>query len=216
MIDQQPHRTTYARIALILIGLALGGLMGGCGSVEKADYTVLAEDDRFEIRRYEPYIVAETTVDAGFDEAGDIAFDRLYGYISGDNRTTDEIAMTAPVNQQARSEEIAMTTPVNQQASGDRYVVSFIMPSKYTMETLPQPNNPAVTLRRVPARTVAALRYSGSWSQQRYEDHLAKLRSLLAEKDFDPIGDPVFARYDPPFKPSFLRRNEVLIPVEGE
>jgi len=206
------------RVVLAAGLLAVSALLCSCGviasvGIERAKYTVLAERGQLEVRRYAPQIVAETVVEADFDEAGNIAFDRLYGYISGKNRTQKSIAMTAPVEQQ-RSEKIAMTAPVAQVEADGRYSVSFLMPATYTMETLPAPLDPAVSLREIPARKMAALRYSGTWSRKRYERKRESLEQFIAERGLTIIGPAVFARYDPPFQPWFLRRNEVLIPVE--
>lgn len=190
--------------------------LGGCGTVgiEKSKYSVLEKDGRFELRLYEPCIAAETVVESDFDEAGNLAFRRLYKYISGENRTSQSIAMTAPVNQEARSEKIAMTAPVNQEKSGDNWVVSFLMPAKYTMQTLPEPLDPSVTLREIPGRKMASVRYSGTWSQKRYEEHRTRLMQFIEKRGWKVLSEPVFSRYDPPFQLPFLRRNEVLIPVE--
>ncbi|HSV99456.1 MAG TPA: heme-binding protein [Sedimentisphaerales bacterium] len=189
---------------------------GGCGTVgiEKSKYSVLEKHRRFELRLYEPCVIAETVVESAFADAGNIAFWRLYDYISGENRTRESIAMTAPVGQESRSEKIAMTAPVGQQSAGDKWIVSFLMPSKYTMETLPEPLDPAVTLRVIPARKMASVRYSGTWSQKRYEEHRGRLEEFIENEKWKILGEPVFARYDPPFQLPFLRRNEVLIPVE--
>jgi effector-binding domain-containing protein len=190
-------------------------LLSSCSpNVEQARYTVLREQDPFEIRRYAPQIVAETTVDAEFDKAGNVAFDRLYGYISGKNRKDTSIAMTAPVEQKAAAGEIAMTAPVTQTASDQAYTVRFVMPDEYTLETLPEPADPDVRLRRIPERKMAAIRYSGTWSRKRYEQKKAELKDFIDEQDLEITGDAIFARYDPPFQLWFLRRNEVLIPVE--
>jgi hypothetical protein len=182
--------------------------------IEKAQYSVLEKQGRCELRLYQPCIVAETVVESDFGDAGSIAFRRLYDYISGKNRTRESIAMTAPVNQESRSEKISMTAPVGQQRSGDKWVVSFLMPSKYRTLTLPEPLDPAVTLREIPARKMASVRYSGTWSQKRYEEHRARLEQFIENRKWRVGGEPVFARYDPPFQLPFLRRNEVLIPVE--
>jgi hypothetical protein len=182
--------------------------------IKQARYTVIEKEGKFEIRQYEPCIVAETLVESDFDSAGNAAFRRLFNYISGQNRQRESIAMTAPVNQQARSEKIAMTAPVNQQKSQDQWAVSFVMPSKYTMQTLPEPLDPAVTLREIPGRKMAALRYSGTWSQKRYEDNRTRLEAFIRNRGLRISGEAIFARYDPPFQLFFLRRNEVLIPVE--
>jgi effector-binding domain-containing protein len=182
--------------------------------IEKAKYEVIEKEGRFEVRQYRPQIVAETVVEAGFDEAANAAFGRLFNYISGENRKKESIAMTAPVDQKTTSEKIAMTAPVNQQEYEGEYSVSFLMPSKYTMETLPEPLDPDVRLREVPARKVAAIRYSGSWSRKRYEAKKALLQEWIEKKRLRITGEGIFARYDPPFQVWFLRRNEVLFPVE--
>jgi hypothetical protein len=180
--------------------------------IEKAAYTVIDEKGQCQLRLYEPYIAAETVVDSDFDNAGNIAFGRLFKYISGNNRKKESISMTAPVNQQ--SEKIAMTAPVNQEKSQGKYAVSFIMPSKYTMESLPEPLDANVILRQIPARKIAAIRYSGTWSQKRYIEHKTILQEYIKAKGLTITGPDIFARYNPPFQLWFLRRNEVWIPVE--
>lgn len=203
------------RAMWMVASVASSLLLSSCSpDVEQARYTVLREQDPFEIRRYAPQIVAETTVDAEFDKAGNVAFDRLYGYISGKNRKETSIAMTAPVEQKTAAGEIAMTAPVTQTASDQAYTVRFVMPDEYTLETLPEPADPNVRLRQIPERKMAAIRYSGTWSQKRYEQKKAELQDFIDEQDLEITGDAIFARYDPPFQLWFLRRNEVLIPVE--
>jgi effector-binding domain-containing protein len=182
--------------------------------IEKAKYEVIEKDGKFEIRQYKPQIVAETVVEAEFDKAGNMAFRRLFNYISGENRTKESISMTAPVNQKSSSEKIAMTAPVNQQQSEGNYAVSFLMPSKYTMETLPEPLDSSVRLRLIPARKIAAVRYSGSWSRTKYEANKILLEEYIRDKGLRITGQDIFARYDPPFQIPFLRRNEVLFEVE--
>ncbi len=196
--------------------LASPFLLCSCATVgiERPKYEVLEKEGKFEIRQYPPQIVAETVVESDFDGAGNVAFRRLFDYISGGNRTKESIKMTAPVNQKANSEKIAMTAPVNQQEAGDKYSVSFLMPSKYTMETLPEPLDEEVKIRTIPARRMAAVRYSGSWSRKRYELHRTMLEDFIQQKDLQIIGEDIFARYDPPFQLWFLRRNEVLFPVK--
>lgn len=182
--------------------------------IEKAKYEVIEKDGKFEIRQYKPQIVAETVVEAEFDKAGNMAFRRLFNYISGENHTKESISMTAPVNQKSSSEKIAMTAPVNQQQSEGNYAVSFLMPSKYTMETLPEPLDSSVRLRLIPARKIAAVRYSGSWSRTKYEAKKILLEEYIRDKGLRITGQDIFARYDPPFQIPFLRRNEVLFEVE--
>ena len=205
----------YNKIILYTISMVSPFLLGSCVTVgiEKPKYTVVEKQSEFEIRQYQSQIIAETTVEAEFDDAGDTAFQRLFDYISGSNQTKKSIAMTAPVNQKSHSEKIAMTAPVNQQISEGNYSISFLMPSKYTMETLPEPLNPQVVIREIPSQKIAAIRYSGTWSQERYKAHQAKLEDFIREKGLQAKGEPIFARYDPPFQLWFLRRNEVLIPI---
>lgn len=200
----------------LLVVVCLSMYLGGCGTagIEKSKYSVLDRQGRFELRLYEPSIVAETVVQSDFADAGNVAFRRLYNYISGENRTRESIAMTAPVGQEARSEKIPMTAPVGQERLGDKWIVSFLMPSRYTMQTLPEPLDPAVILREIPARKMASVKYSGSWSQKRYEEHRGRLKEFIEKRKWTIVGEPVFARYDPPFQLPFFRRNEVLIPVE--
>jgi len=181
-------------------------------AIEEAPYEVVKVEGSFEIRDYAPHILAETLVDGDFDEAGSSAFRRLFSYISGDNRSQTKIAMTAPVSQQS-GEKIDMTAPVGQQKSGDQWVVSFMMPASYNMETLPAPDDPLVTLRQVPARRMATIRYSGFWSEKNYQKNKTKLDSWVQKEGLSVNGEPIWARYNAPFVPWFMRRNEILLPV---
>jgi effector-binding domain-containing protein len=198
---------------LLLAGLALG--TGGCvtGRIQEAAYTVERADKAFQVRRYAPQVVAEIVVDGTLEEAGNKAFRPLFNYISGANQSKNKIAMTAPVAQQREGEKIAMTAPVGQEAISNRWAITFMMPAHFTLETLPTPTDENVHLRAIPARRMAAVRYSGTWSQQRYELNLARLREWMKAQDLTAVGDPVWARYNPPFTPWFLRRNEVLVPL---
>jgi hypothetical protein len=183
--------------------------------VEQAAYTLEAKDGDFELRRYPPRVVAETYVEGEFDDVGNEGFRRLFAYIGGDNRTKSSIAMTAPVTQEETSETIAMTAPVTQEAVGGSYRITFVMPAQYTPETLPEPVDERVRLREEPERWIAAVRYGGTWQRSRYLAQEELLRQWVAERPLQPTGAPaVWARYDPPFMPWFLRHNEVLIAVE--
>lgn len=184
-------------------------------AIEEAPYNVVTRDDKFEIRDYAPHILAETIVEGDLEQAGSKAFSRLFGYISGENRSRDKLAMTAPVSQESMGEEIKMTAPVGQQRFQGRWVVSFMMPASYTLETLPVPEDPNVTLRQVPARRMAAVRYSGLWSEKNYLRYKMELESWIHKRGLTIVGDPVWARYNSPFTPWFLRRNEILIPVDA-
>jgi effector-binding domain-containing protein len=203
-------------LPFIVIVLSLTLIVGSCATVgiEKVQYDVVEKSSAIEVREYKTYLVAETRVDSDFKEAGNAAFRRLFNYISGANQFNESIAMTAPVNQKAASEKIAMTAPVTQQASGDQYAVSFVMPAKYTLETIPQPTDPAVTVKEIPGYRAAVIRYSGTWSPNRYEQKKAILETYIKENGLLAVGEPIWARYDPPFQLWFLRRNEVVIPIE--
>lgn len=202
----------YIIPAFLIVSLFLFG--ENIMATEQIKYTVIEKERDFELRQYEPHIVAETSVEGNFENVGDEGFRRLAGYIFGKNRTKDKISMTAPVTQEARSEKIAMTAPVNQQSRGGMWRITFLMPSKYTLETLPEPLDSRVVLQEVPGALMAVLTYSGTWNRERYEEKKAALEALIQRKKLQIVGEPIFARYDPPFKPWFLRRNEVLIPVE--
>ncbi|NVN91293.1 MAG: heme-binding protein [Desulfuromonadales bacterium] len=182
-------------------------------ATEEAPYTVIKTDDTFELRDYAPQILAEIIVEGDRKDAGNRAFRPLFRYISGDNKSRGKIAMTAPVAQEQKGENIAMTAPVSQQRIQDRWAVSFTMPASYTMETLPTPDNPNIKLRQVPARRVAAVRYSGFWSEEKYLLNKEKLETWIRNNQFRVVGEPVWARYNPPFTLWFMRRNEILIPV---
>jgi len=183
-------------------------------AIEEAAYSVVQRDGAFEIRDYAPHVLAETVVSGTFDQAGNQAFRRLFRYISGGNRSRHKVAMTAPVSQEPTGEKIAMTAPVGQWPAQDRWVVSFTMPASYALETLPEPEDPQVTLRQVPARRMAALCYSGLWSEKSYLRQTTKLETWMRDRGLHAAGDPVWARYNSPFAPWFLRRNEVLIPID--
>lgn len=193
---------------------SLFAFSGSSMAIEKAKYQVLESAKNFELRQYAPRIVAETMVEGKFKEVGNKGFRLLYDYISGSNVRKQSISMTAPVTQEAASEKIAMTAPVNQESAGEKWRITFLMPLEYTLESLPQPLDKRIKLKQEPGSLMAAIQYSGTWSQKRYEEKKALLEVEIERRGLKPVGVPVWARYDPPFMPWFLRRNEVLIPVE--
>jgi effector-binding domain-containing protein len=204
-------RQSAALVLLNLLLLVFGGIEAM--ATEEVKYRVLESSGDFELRQYESSIVAETTVEGDFHEVGNEGFRRLFDYISGKNRKKQSIPMTAPVSQEPSSEKIPMTAPVNQEKVGEAWRITFLMPSSLTMETLPKPLDPRVKLMKIPGRLMAALSYSGTWSRERYEGKEQRLKELIRQRGLKIEGEPVFARYNPPFMPWFLRRNEVLIPV---
>ena len=198
---------------LIVVGLTLIG--ANAMATEEAKYLVLKSSGVFELREYAPYIVAEAVVDGDFEDAGNMAFSKLFKYISGQNKSRNKIAMTAPVSQAAEGVKIDMTAPVSQQLTNSKWVVSFMMPNTYTLETLPIPNDSSVVIRQVPTQIMAAVRYSGLWTKKNYLNHKQDLEKWISMNQLKIIGEPIWARYNPPFTPWFMRRNEILIPVSA-
>lgn len=184
---------------------------------EEPAYTTDRIVDGIEYRRYPPYLVAETRVAGGTDrdQAASIAFRRLFKYISGENATRSEIAMTAPVQQQAAGVKMAMTTPVRQIPDKDGWRVAFIVPEKYDEVNVPQPNDPQVYIRKVPASLMAVLRYSGRWTDQNINRHTEELKVRLKSASVTTAGEVVTAFYNAPFSLPMMRRNEVMVSVDG-
>ena len=205
------HALSAAGFAAIVAVLVTPTAM----AIEEPRFKVLEKDGSFELREYSTHIVAETRVEAGFEDAGSLAFQRLFRYISGNNVAQQKIAMTAPVTQSS-SEKIKMTAPVSQVADGNAYLVAFSLPSTYTLATVPKPLDPTVRIRQVPAQLIACWRYSGRWTESNYREHEVLLRERIKSRELITRGDPVLARYNPPFTPWFMRRNEVWIPVTGQ
>ncbi len=184
-------------------------------SIEKPTYTVLEQRDGYEIREYQAYIVAETTVGGTRSAAMGSGFQIIADYIFGNNTSKTSIAMTAPVLEQPASEKISMTTPVLSSASDtNERTIAFVLPSAYTLETLPIPNNPAVTLRAVPAHKVAALTFTWYATTNRIAANEAALRSYLNRDQAVVTGAPHVAQYNPPLSMPLVLRNEILIPIE--
>ena len=197
-----------AIVAVVLLGAALWGPI--VSNVEHPKYTLIERSGNIEIRDYAPMIVAETEVTGERREAISKGFRLIANYIFGNNTAAQKIPMTAPVTQQG-SEKIAMTAPVTQQGVGKSWRVRFVMPSKYTMETLPKPNNPAVELKEIPGKRFAAIRFSGMGGQDSLERHTKELDEFLSAKNLTPLSPPTYAFYNPPWTLPFLRRNEVMV-----
>ena len=190
-------------------------------ATEEPRHEVVMQFEVFELRHYAPQLLAETEVTGVFNDVGNEAFRILADFIFGNNRQQEKISMTAPVSQQPAGEKIAMNAPVAMtpkagDAQRGTYVFSFVMPSRYTRETLPQPVDPRVRIREVPTKLMATRRYSGVWSEERYRENESILLQAVAQAGLQTVGRPVFARYNPPFTLWFLRRNEVLIEVSQE
>lgn len=211
---------TVAALGLVVVGLvAVAPVAAGRARVETPDYTLESDEGDFVIRRYEPRIVAEVTVEGSGKQAANAGFRVLADFIFGNNEARTKVAMTAPVDR--RAETIEMTAPVDRSAGEgeDRWVVAFTMPSKYTLETLPKPKDSRVSIREVPATRYAVLRFSGAPAEAKVQ---RKITAFVAEVEAagftpKPSAAPIYARYDPPWTLPLLRRNEILVElVDGE
>lgn len=206
-------------LAFAIILLQTGCSLVGIRSTGEPDYSVLQNDELFEVRQYETLVIAETLVDADFDEAGSVAFRRLFGYISGDNEAASQIAMTAPVmaldEKKATGEKISMTAPVTGQQTALGWRFAFVLPSDYTLENAPMPDNPEVRLELLPARKVAVVQYTGSLNKAGYDENLKLLQQWMLQNQLKADSSPRVAGYDPPWTLPFLRRNEVMIDIQS-
>ena len=184
-------------------------------AIEEPTYTVIEATEAFELRAYEPMIVAETRVSGTLDEASRAGFKIIAGYIFGDNTSSssvnDKISMTAPVSMQLQPEKINMTAPVSMQQNDGQWLVHFVMPEKYTLDTLPTPNNPAVKLRELPAHNYAVIRFSGFTGAIKVDKKITELMTWLRDKGIKPISEPEMARYNAPWSLPFMRRNEIMV-----
>ena len=194
---------------LLLLTLAAMPLLSH--AIEEPDYQVIRKFDNVELRHYAPYVVAEVVLDAPAEDAGNQAFPILAGYIFGKNKGEKKFAMTAPVTQTAAPMRMDMTAPVTQAAVAGGMRVQFVLPKGVTLATAPEPIDPRVQLRVVPAGNWAVIRYSGTWSQANYLEHVDELKAALQAAGVATQGEPVLARYNAPFTPWFMRRNEVWL-----
>jgi hypothetical protein len=220
----------------LMVALALPG--GIAMATEEPKYEVLASQGPIELRRYPAFVIAETTVEGDMDAASGKGFRAIADYIFGNNQAkkpnadtaSEKIAMTAPVTMEPltpASQKIAMTAPVAMEpltspAAGGlpamqgatQWRMHFVMPSQYTLATLPQPNNPAVRLRQVPAKTWAVLSYSGFNTEAKIQKKTDELVTWLAGQDIQTVGSPQLARYDPPWTLPMFRRNEIMLEIQ--
>jgi len=184
------------RLALLLVGLQWSCL---AMATEEPAYQMVERDGAFEIRDYQSMTIAETLVREDFEGAGNTAFSTLFGYISGKNQARQKIAMTSPVRQEA-------------EADGS-FRIGFVAPAQYSLQTAPQPADARVTLRELPPQRMAVLRYSGRWTEKNYREHEASLLAWIRKRQLTAAGPVVYARYNAPFVPWPMRRNEVMVPV---
>ena len=180
-------------------------------ATEEPDYKVVQKLEDIEVREYAAYTVAEVLVSGTAADAGSQAFPILAGYIFGKNKGERKFAMTAPVTQAAVPVKLEMTAPVTQTAAPGGFVVQFVLPKGVTQASAPEPVDSRITLRDIAPTRVAVIRYSGFWSEANYNQHLEKLQSGLRAAGLSWLGEAVYSRYDPPFMPWFLRRNEIWL-----
>ena len=184
-------------------------------ATEEPDYMVVQKLENIEVREYAAYSVAEVVVRGPAADAGSTAFPILAGYIFGKNKGERKFAMTAPVTQTAEPVKLDMTAPVTQTAVPSGFRVQFVLPKGVTAASAPEPLDTRVTLRDVVPSRVAVIQYSGFWSDNNYKEHLVKLQTYLRAADLVAVGEPVYSRYNAPFTPWFLRRNEIWLHLAG-
>jgi hypothetical protein len=213
------------------LAVALALTSAGCSvfggeAADEQEYRAIEQDGDVEIRKYDGFAVAETTVMAPFDEATGVGFRRLFGYISGGNRSKAKIEMTAPVLTEPKGEKIAMTAPVlaqpgNEMRAGsassltpegnESWTIAFVLPEGLTAASAPAPTDPRVTLRDLPSRRVASIRFSGRFRNATAEMKRQFLADWLASRGLSHSDDWRVAGYNPPWTIPALRRNEVLV-----
>lgn len=208
------NKPVLAGVALLLLAVLLGE---NAMSLEKPDYEVVFKAGDIEYRQYAAYLVAETVIEdrENYKSAGNEGFRRLFRYITGGNQSQQDIAMTAPVAQSSTGEKIDMTAPVQQSGSESGWRVSFMLPKKYTLDTAPVPSDTRVQVKQVPGRLMAVFRYSGRWTSKNFEKGKDRLEKAIDFANVEPLGQVETAMYDPPFKPPFMRRNEVMVEVRS-
>jgi hypothetical protein len=210
-------RMTKNKVSLFTY-IALLGILGGCSAFgirsgyEQVKYTVKDKLGEVEVRQYPSRLVAE--VDNMKDD--NEAFMALFRYISGQNSANDKIAMTTPVEVSANPENIAMTAPVETLKTPDGGTrMRFFLPSSFTVDTAPKPNDPRIRIFTMPEETFAAITYSGFRSKKRFQKESDLLVAQLASSSWKAISPVTFLGYDPPFTIPFLRRNEAVVKVES-
>ena len=200
--------------SIITLTLVVGVLAGPVMSnVEKPEYKVIQSEQNIEIRQYEPMIIAEVEVDGKREDAIRDGFRLLADYIFGNNTVQQVISMTAPV-QQKENQKIAMTAPVQQQSMGKSWRMSFVMPSKYKLDSLPVPNNNRVRLKEILTKKFVVIEFSGTNSNENVTKHENQLMNYIEANQINIIGSPKYAFYNAPWTLPFLRRNEVMIEIK--
>lgn len=195
-------------------------------AIEEPKYQVLLIDGAFEIRRYEPMLIAQTWAEGDMDEASNKGFRRIADFIFGNNQPVNthdnaKIAMTAPVTVEPPSTKIAMTAPVTVEPNSadvplpqaNRWRIHFVMPNQYTLDNIPKPKNSEIFLKEVPAKYFAVHRYSGLNTLSRVQEKTEQTLHWAKQKSLNIHGTPQLARYDPPWTLPMFRRNEILLEI---
>lgn len=181
-------------------------------NVEQPDYKLVTSKKNIEIRDYAPMILAEVEVSGERKQAIKEGFKILADYIFGNNTSNKKLETPAQVTNEI-SEKMAMTAPVTQEQHLDQWKIKFVMPKKYTLETLPKPNSKNVVLIPVPAKRFAVIRFNGLPDDENLKEHTKELQAYISGEKLNPVGEPIFAFYNPPWTLPFLRRNEVMIEI---
>jgi len=183
-------------------------------AIEEPEFISIEKKDLFEIREYQPKLIAQVLVTGTFDSASSKGFRLLADFIFGNNKTKEgskKIDMTAPVVTRDASEKIDMTTPVVSEETERGWYISFNMPKQYSKDTLPVPNNPEVKIIEVPTEKFAVITFSGLVRERKYVEMLNLLNEEMRKRNLEPKGHVILARYNPPWTLPFLRRNELMV-----
>lgn len=208
----------YAAVLLSFITLLLSA--GKAMATEEPKYSLIEKDGAFEVRAYDSKLIAEVVLEGEMSDATSAGFRLLADYIFGNNTApsgrSEKISMTTPVTVEPRSEKIAMTAPVAIQSEQKGWRVWFVMPSQFSLATLPKPNNPLVVIKPIAAKRYAVVRFSGWVDDEKMQAKVKELSAWLAVKKLTSKGQPELARYNPPWTLPFLRRNEVMLEITGD
>lgn len=203
-------------IVIIIGAVILGAVLAGpiMSDVEHPKYKVISDyhEEQIQIREYAPLLIAELSVDGTRQEAISEGFRQLADYIFGNNISKSQIAMTAPVSQ--KSEKIAMTAPVTQKPQQGQWLISFVMPSEYTQETIAKPVNPNIHLKQIDTHHKIVIRFSGQNTDDNIQEYLGKLKEFMQKNQIQAISEPSYAFYNPPWTLPPLRRNEIMFDIE--
>lgn len=207
---------TFLIIIAVALVIWIVGTLFVIRGIEEPRYTVVEKRDGYEIREYASYVVAEVEVEGDMRTAMNSGFRQLAGYIFGGNTTQSSIAMTVPVMDTTKtSESIAMTAPVmDTLSSSGKHIVAFTMPSTYTIENLPKPDNANIRFRTVEKSQRAVLRYTWYATSSRVEEKKKLLTELFTRDGYVMKSEMISAQYNPPLSFPLLRRNEVMVDVE--